>query len=189
MDDGATVGALRALLEAQFKVPDADQTLSLDQRLVRASQPRPQQRARLTRCASLRRTAARVRRVRLPRHGGPKRDAALAGRRPRLAGLPAVLCGARSDAHARPRNAPFWCAVSARASRLLARASASAARHASYSRPPTAWPGAHMTIAEMVLKQTRIERQDKPRCASLSFDGQAANVFQACVRRSLVRAS
>ena len=42
--------------------------------------------------------------------------------------------------------------------------------------------GAHMTIAEMVLRQTRIERQDKPRCASLSFDGQAANVFQACVR-------
>jgi hypothetical protein len=41
--------------------------------------------------------------------------------------------------------------------------------------------GAHMTIAEMVLRQTRIERQDKPRCASLSFDGQAANVFQACV--------
>jgi hypothetical protein len=38
-----------------------------------------------------------------------------------------------------------------------------------------------MTIADMVLRQTRIERQEKPRCASLSFDGQAANVFQACV--------
>ena len=37
-----------------------------------------------------------------------------------------------------------------------------------------------MTIADMVLKQTRIERQETPRCASLSFDGQAANVFQAC---------
>jgi hypothetical protein len=36
-----------------------------------------------------------------------------------------------------------------------------------------------MTIAQMMLKQTRIERQDKPQCASLSFDGQAANVFQA----------
>jgi hypothetical protein len=43
--------------------------------------------------------------------------------------------------------------------------------------------GAHMTIAEMVLRQVRVERQDKPRCASLSFDGQAANVFQACVLR------
>ena len=41
--------------------------------------------------------------------------------------------------------------------------------------------GAHMTIAEMVLRQVRVERQEKPRCASLSFDGQAANVFQACV--------
>ena len=41
--------------------------------------------------------------------------------------------------------------------------------------------GPHMTIAQMMLKQTRIERQDKPECASLSFDGQAANVFQACV--------
>lgn len=41
--------------------------------------------------------------------------------------------------------------------------------------------GEHMTIAQMVSKQTRIERQDKPECASLSFDGQAANVFQACV--------
>jgi hypothetical protein len=38
-----------------------------------------------------------------------------------------------------------------------------------------------MTIADMVLRQTRIERQEKPRCASLSFDGQAANIFQACV--------
>jgi nuclear protein localization family protein 4 len=43
-----------------------------------------------------------------------------------------------------------------------------------------------MTIADMVLRQTRIERQEKPRCASLSFDGQAANVFQACAH-SLVR--
>jgi len=38
-----------------------------------------------------------------------------------------------------------------------------------------------MTVAQMMLKQTRIERQDKPECTSLSFDGQAANVFQSCV--------
>jgi|APGre2960657444_1045066.scaffolds.fasta_scaffold03736_7 hypothetical protein len=37
VEEGATVGALRALLEAQFKVPYADQTLSLDPRLVRVS--------------------------------------------------------------------------------------------------------------------------------------------------------
>ena len=35
MPDGATVGELRQLLEATLKVPYADQTLSLDQRLVR----------------------------------------------------------------------------------------------------------------------------------------------------------
>jgi len=45
--------------------------------------------------------------------------------------------------------------------------------------------GAHMTIADMVLRQCRVERQEKPRCASLSFDGQAANVFQACVSLAL----
>jgi nuclear protein localization family protein 4 len=38
-----------------------------------------------------------------------------------------------------------------------------------------------MTIAQMVSKQTRIERQDKPKAMSLSFDASAANVFQACV--------
>lgn len=42
-----------------------------------------------------------------------------------------------------------------------------------------------MTIAEMVSRQTRIERQEKPRCASLSFDGQAANVFQSYVGAAL----
>ena len=35
MPDGATVGELRQLLEATLKVPYADQTLSLDQGLVR----------------------------------------------------------------------------------------------------------------------------------------------------------
>jgi hypothetical protein len=35
VDDGATVGALRRVLEATLKVPYSDQTLSLDQRLVR----------------------------------------------------------------------------------------------------------------------------------------------------------
>ena len=34
MDEGATVGALRALFEAQFKVPEAAQTLSLDPTVV-----------------------------------------------------------------------------------------------------------------------------------------------------------
>jgi hypothetical protein len=34
--ESATVGELRALLESQFAVPDADQTLSLDPKLVRA---------------------------------------------------------------------------------------------------------------------------------------------------------
>lgn len=35
VDDSATVGALRSVIQAQFKVPDSDQTLSLDQNLVR----------------------------------------------------------------------------------------------------------------------------------------------------------
>jgi hypothetical protein len=35
VDDSATVGALRTVIQAQFKVPDGDQTLSLDQNLVR----------------------------------------------------------------------------------------------------------------------------------------------------------
>lgn len=36
VEEGATVKQLRQLLEAQFKVPYADQTLSLDQKLVRS---------------------------------------------------------------------------------------------------------------------------------------------------------
>ena len=36
VEEGATVKQLRQLLEAQFKVPYADQTVSLDQKLVRS---------------------------------------------------------------------------------------------------------------------------------------------------------
>lgn len=41
--------------------------------------------------------------------------------------------------------------------------------------------GSKMTIQDMIAKQTRIERQELPKCQSVSFDGNAANVFQACV--------
>lgn len=40
--------------------------------------------------------------------------------------------------------------------------------------------GAKMTIQDMIAKQTRIERQELPRCQSVSFDGNAANIFQGC---------
>ena len=39
MSEAATVGQLRALLEKQFSVPDADQTLSLDPQLVSVAAP------------------------------------------------------------------------------------------------------------------------------------------------------
>ena len=42
-----------------------------------------------------------------------------------------------------------------------------------------------MTVADMIAKQTRIEHQDKPKAVSVSFDGQAANVFQAYIGAAL----
>lgn len=42
-----------------------------------------------------------------------------------------------------------------------------------------------MTVADMIARQTRIEHQDKPKAASVSFDGQAANVFQAYIGAAL----
>lgn len=54
-------------------------------------------------------------------------------------------------------------------------------------KPLTAAPpaGHHMTVEEMVALQTRIERQDAPRCASVSFDSHAANAFQAYISSAL----
>lgn len=45
--------------------------------------------------------------------------------------------------------------------------------------------GRHMTIEGMIARQTRIERQETPRCPSLSFDTEAANAFQLYVREAL----
>lgn len=42
--------------------------------------------------------------------------------------------------------------------------------------------GAHVTAAEVAAKQPRIERQEKASVESLSFDGSAANAFQAYVQ-------
>lgn len=45
--------------------------------------------------------------------------------------------------------------------------------------------GAHMNIESMVAAQTRIERQEEPHCASVSFDMHAANAFQSYVQSAL----
>lgn len=45
--------------------------------------------------------------------------------------------------------------------------------------------GPHMTVSSMVAKQTRIERQETPICASVSFDMHAANAFQSYVQSAL----
>lgn len=45
--------------------------------------------------------------------------------------------------------------------------------------------GPHMTVSSMVAKQTRIERQETPTCASVSFDMHAANAFQSYVQSAL----
>jgi nuclear protein localization family protein 4 len=42
-----------------------------------------------------------------------------------------------------------------------------------------------MTIDDMIARQTRIERQEEPHATSVSFDRNAANVFQAYVNESL----
>lgn len=42
-----------------------------------------------------------------------------------------------------------------------------------------------MTVEEMVARQVRIERQEHPKVASVSFDRHAADVFQAYVRTAL----
>jgi len=42
-----------------------------------------------------------------------------------------------------------------------------------------------MTVEEMVALQTRIERQDAPHCASVSFDSHAANVFQSYISSAI----
>eukprot|EP00897_Mesotaenium_endlicherianum_P004380 jgi/Mesen1/3970/ME000210S03203 len=45
--------------------------------------------------------------------------------------------------------------------------------------------GRKMTVDDMIAKQTRIERQEQAHCASVSFDRDAANVFQHYVHESL----
>lgn len=45
--------------------------------------------------------------------------------------------------------------------------------------------GSKMTIEEMVSLQTRIERQEKAKISSVSFDTSAANVFQSYLRTTL----
>lgn len=45
--------------------------------------------------------------------------------------------------------------------------------------------GAHMTIEDMIAKQTRIERQEAALCASASFDMHAANVFQSYIQSAI----
>lgn len=45
--------------------------------------------------------------------------------------------------------------------------------------------GGKMTVESMIAQQTRIERQETPHCASVSFDGHAANAFQTYVNGTL----
>ena len=176
MPDGATVGELRQLLEATLKVPYADQTLSLDQRLVRPVAAASAQHA-------------------MPAHRAacaPGPGAAPSRQRVRLLTL-ARVCPCRPQLLA-PEPSAFRDMASERATLASLGVGHGSLLYFRYSVQrvvtPNAVPvetrpfGAHMTVAEMVLKQVRVERQEKPRCASLSFDGQAANVFQACVPRA-----
>ena len=45
--------------------------------------------------------------------------------------------------------------------------------------------GGKMTVETMIARQTRIERQETPHCASVSVDAHAANAFQAYVNGTL----
>ena len=45
--------------------------------------------------------------------------------------------------------------------------------------------GPSMNIGKMVAQQTRIERQEAPVCASVSFERHAANAFQSYVHSAL----
>lgn len=45
--------------------------------------------------------------------------------------------------------------------------------------------GAHITVNDVIAKQTRIERQEKPTVEGLSIDRSAANVFQQYVQAAL----
>ncbi|KAK9826206.1 hypothetical protein WJX81_008221 [Elliptochloris bilobata] len=45
--------------------------------------------------------------------------------------------------------------------------------------------GSKMTVEELIAKQTRIERQETPHCASVSFERHAANAFQRYVAGAL----
>lgn len=45
--------------------------------------------------------------------------------------------------------------------------------------------GKKMTIEDLIARQTRIERQEKPHCSAVSFDRDAANAFQHYVNETL----
>lgn len=45
--------------------------------------------------------------------------------------------------------------------------------------------GMHMTVEELVAKQTRIERQEAPHCVSVSFESHAANTFQSYISSAI----
>ena len=45
--------------------------------------------------------------------------------------------------------------------------------------------GKKMTMTDLIARQVRIERQDKPHCGSVSFDRDAANAFQQYVNENL----
>eukprot|EP00898_Chlorokybus_atmophyticus_P002488 jgi/Chlat1/323/Chrsp1S03191 len=53
------------------------------------------------------------------------------------------------------------------------------------SKAPPKLPAGKMTIEELIARQIRIERQETPHCAGVSFDRNAANAFQAYVHDSL----
>eukprot|EP00271_Cylindrocystis_brebissonii_P009350 TRINITY_DN24131_c0_g1_i1.p1 TRINITY_DN24131_c0_g1~~TRINITY_DN24131_c0_g1_i1.p1 ORF type:complete len:406 (+),score=71.87 TRINITY_DN24131_c0_g1_i1:483-1700(+) len=50
---------------------------------------------------------------------------------------------------------------------------------------PAGFFGRHMTVEDMIARQTRIERQEKAHCELVSFDRDAANVFQQYVHSNL----
>jgi nuclear protein localization family protein 4 len=50
---------------------------------------------------------------------------------------------------------------------------------------PAGFTGKKMTMDDLIARQMRIERQEKPHCTSLSFDRGAANEFQHYVHESL----
>lgn len=186
--DAATVKQLRQQLEAQFKVPFSDQTLSLDQKL-----------ARLQFFTSMRSTCQLCERspdsplCDFPQLLAPD-IAAFKDMLDANKTLKSLNIGhgsiiffrysverevTKNPVQAETRAFGAFLDQSEMHIRMHDRLSSSTRVLRAY-RNRSRRTGAKMTMNELIAKQTRIERQDLPKCQSVSFDGNAANIFQGC---------